>query len=151
MDITISETPVADVLSSGLFAELDAELVRRYPGEPIHGVDPQETRAAGGFFIVARVFSEDAGCGGFRPLDAQVVEIKRMFVRSRFLGRGVAKAILHALEAEARPRGFVRSILETGVRQPEAIALYRSAGYVTIEPFGPYVGSTSSVCLGKAL
>lgn len=61
------------------------------------------------------------------------------------------EGILESLESEARKREFTRSVLETAIRQPEAIALYRSCGYHDIEPFGPYIGSARSVCLGKAL
>jgi hypothetical protein len=59
--------------------------------------------------------------------------------------------VLDALEAEARRRAYVRSVLETGVRQPEAIALYRRAGCSEIEALGPYVGSPLSVRFGKDL
>ena len=80
-----------------------------------------------------------------------MVEIKRMFVLPDCRGRGVARAILAALEAEARRRGYARAILETGNRQTEAIALYHACGYDRIEPFRQYVGSEKSVCFGKNL
>ena len=151
MEIVIAAVDVDDVIASGLVAALDADLMRRYPGEPTNGVEPEEFREAGGYFLLARRGCEAVGCGAFRPIDARTVEIKRMFVDPRCRGRGIARAVLDGLEAEARRRGYVRSILETGVRQPEAIALYRGAGYVAIEPFGPYVGSPLSVCFGKDL
>ena len=74
-----------------------------------------------------------------------------MYVDPRWRGRGIAGAVLDGLEAEARRRGYVRSILETGVRQPEAIAVYLRAGYAEIDAFEPYVGSVLSVCFGKDL
>jgi putative acetyltransferase len=151
MDIEIVEMPVAEVVASGLIAELDAELRQRYPGEPINGIDAGEFQAAGGCFVVARASSEHAGCGAFRPLSASTVEIKRMFVRQKFRRQGTAKAVLQTLEAQAKRRGYTYCVLETAIRQPEALALYRAAGYSEIEPFGPYVGSERSVCLGKAL
>jgi len=101
--------------------------------------------------VLARCASRPVGCGAFRPLDPGTVEIKRLFVVPESRGRGVARAILAALEAEARRRGYTRGVLETGVRQPEAIALYRACGYAEMEAFGPYVGSTQSVCFRKAL
>jgi GNAT superfamily N-acetyltransferase len=151
MTIKIVETPVTEVIASGLIAELDADLERRYPGEPIHGIDADEFQAAGGHFVVARDSLAFGGCGAFRPLDASTVEIKRMFVRPQFRRRRIARAILQALETEAKRRGYTRSVLETAIRQPEAITLYRAAGYAEIEPFGPYVGRERSVCMGKTL
>jgi GNAT superfamily N-acetyltransferase len=149
--ITIVPAEVEKVVASGLLDKLDADLLSRYPGEPVNGVDASEFRAAGGYFVIASCDSQLAGCGAFRPLDAETVEIKRMYVEPRFRGLGIARAVLHAIEAEARRRGYVRSILETGQRMNQAIALYRSCGYADIEPFGIYVGSTRSVCLGKPL
>jgi len=66
-------------------------------------------------------------------------------------GRGVGLAVLHALEAEARRLGIRRLVLETGVRQHEALALYQRVGYSPIPPFGEYLGSPLSLCLGKEL
>jgi GNAT superfamily N-acetyltransferase len=149
--LTVVPASVEEVLLSGLIDQLDADLRERYPGEPINGIDPAEFRAAGGFFVLARDDSRSVGCGAFRPLDSHTIEIKRMFVQPGSRGRGIARSVLAALEMEARQRGFTRSILETAVRQPEAIALYRACGYSEIEAFGPYVGSARSVCFGKAL
>lgn len=151
MTIEVVEMPVTEVIASGLIAELDAELRQRYPGEPINGIDAGEFQAAGGYFVVARASSDYAGCGAFRPLSASTVEIKRMFVRRESRRQGIAQAILHALEAQAKRRGYTHCVLETAIRQPEALALYRAAGYSEIEPFGPYVESERSVCLGKTL
>jgi len=151
MDIEIFEMAVTEVIASGLIAELDAELQQRYPGEPIHGVDAAEFQAAGGYLVVAQASSEYAGCGGFRPLNASTVEIKRMFVRPKYRRQGIARTLLQALEAEAKRCGYTHCVLETAIRLPEAISLYHSAGYSKIEPFGRYVGSERSVCLGKAL
>ena len=61
-----------------------------------------------------------------------------------------AGGLVDALEAEARQLGATRIVLETGVRQPEAIGLYESAGFDRIEPFGEYVGSAFSVCMAKS-
>jgi GNAT superfamily N-acetyltransferase len=150
-NIEIVEMSSAEVIASGLTTELDAELQQRYPGEPVNGIDPSQFQATGGYFVVARAASDYAGCGALRPLDASTVEIKRMFVRPEFRRQGTAWALLRALEAEAKRRGYTRAVLETAIRQPEAIALYRAAGYADIEPFGPYVGSERSVCMGKTL
>lgn len=151
MSITVSAAEVEDVIAAGLIAQLDSELRTRYPGEEVNGIEPTEFQAAGGYFVIGRWDSQVVGCGAFRPYDEATVEIKRVFVDPRFRGRGIARAMLRAVESEARRRGYVRSILETAVRQPEAISLYRSCGYTDIEPFGHYIGSLRSVCLGKSL
>ncbi|WP_437818266.1 GNAT family N-acetyltransferase [Sorangium sp. So ce1078] len=71
--------------------------------------------------------------------------------RERVRGRGVARAVLAALEEEARRLGVTRLVLETGERQPEALALYSRTGFRRIPPFGEYVDSPLSVCLEKLL
>ncbi len=147
----IGAATLDEVLAAGLLRELDAELSARYPDAPFHGIDGFQFSLANGYFVVAQICDEAVGCGAFRPLDTGGVEIKRMFVRPAFRGRGIARAILAALHAEARRRGYISAVLETGQRQPEAIALYESEGYEHIEPFGAYVGSGISVCFRKAL
>lgn len=79
------------------------------------------------------------GCGALRPLEDGVAELKRMYVAPAARGQGTATALLAALEDAARGRGWTTLRLETGPRQPEAVALYIRAGYRPIEAFGPYV------------
>ncbi len=74
-----------------------------------------------------------------------------MYVVPAARGARVGAAILDALEGEARALGVGRLVLETGERQPEALALYRRAGFVAIPRFGEYVGSELSLCMAKAL
>jgi GNAT superfamily N-acetyltransferase len=149
--IKVLTTDVYEVIASGLIAQLDAEIEKRYPGEPINGVDPEEFRTSGGYFVIGYCDSQAVGCGAFRPCDQTTVEIKRMFVKPEFQRRGIARAILGAVEAEALKRGFSRSILETANRQPEAVALYRSSGYEEIPKYGHYIESARSLCFGKML
>ncbi len=74
-----------------------------------------------------------------------------MFVIAEGRGRGLARRILAALEADARAAGRTRMVLETGDRQPEAIALYTSSGYTVCEKFGHYRAYDSSICMAKPL
>ncbi len=76
----------------------------------------------------------DAG-GGLRRLTDDVAEIKRMFVRPAFRSRGVARALLAALEQEARRLGYSATRLDTGPRQEHGMALYRSAGYLDVPAY----------------
>ena len=149
--VVIAAAPAPEIARLGLLGELDRELETRYPGEPTNGVEADGFEAGGGCFLLARLDGEPAGCGAFRPTGPGTVEIKRLFVRAPHRGRGLAGAILVALEDEARRRGFGAAILETGTRQPEAIALYQRHGYRPIDCFGAYAGNPFSVCYGKAL
>jgi GNAT superfamily N-acetyltransferase len=79
------------------------------------------------------------------------VEVKRMFVLAEHRGRGFARAVLAELEATARAAGHDLVVLETGLRQPEAIGLYLSAGYEEIPGFGYYQDAPLSRCFGKRI
>jgi len=106
----------------------------------------------GAMAVVAYAGGEPVGCGCFRETGTEgTVEIKRMYVVDRMRRRGIARAVLGELESWASSLGWRRAVLETGVDQPEAIALYTKAGYVRIANYGPYVGMSESVCMGKEL
>ncbi|WP_069174452.1 GNAT family N-acetyltransferase [Streptomyces griseus] len=92
--------------------------------------------------------SQEQNAEGYSDGDA---EIKRMFVIPEGRGRGLARRILAALEADARAAGRTRMVLETGDRQPEAIALYTSSGYTVCSKFGHYREYESSICMAKRL
>lgn len=91
------------------------------------------------------------GCGAFREIDAKTVEIKRMFVCPDSRGKGIASAILKELEKWASELNYTQTILETGINQPEAIALYKKSGYEITSNYGQYVGVETSVCMKKVL
>ena len=89
------------------------------------------------------------GCGAMKPFGARALEIKRMYTRPDHRGRGVAGTLLKGLENWAVSDSYARCVLETGKRQPEAIALYEKYGYRRIPNFEPYVGVENSVCFEK--
>lgn len=134
-----------------LIEALDAELRARYQTAETHGLSARDLDDPETVFLVARRGSDAIACGAIRRIDAATGEVKRMFVHPGFRGRGLSRQILLALEEEARQKGIVTLRLETGVRQPEAIGLYRSAGYAQIPAFGEYVGDIHSVCYEKSL
>jgi predicted O-methyltransferase YrrM/GNAT superfamily N-acetyltransferase len=134
-----------------LIRALDDDLVRRYPGQPVHGLRDRDADDPRLTFLVAYATGEPVGCGAIRPLEPGVAEVKRMFVRADWRGRGVGRRVLAALEAAALAQGYHTIRLETGVGQPEAIGLYRSAGYARTPAFGDYLGDPVSVCFEKAL
>ncbi|AZQ35357.1 MULTISPECIES: GNAT family N-acetyltransferase [Streptomyces] len=78
-------------------------------------------------------------------------ELKRMYVVESMRGRGLARRVLAALEEDARAAGRTRMVLETGAKQPEAVALYTSSGYEPCEKFGYYRHHELSLCYAKAL
>ncbi|TXN30476.1 GNAT family N-acetyltransferase [Lacisediminihabitans profunda] len=127
------------------------EVSARY-GSPDSEPGPAPTADDMVVFLVAYdAAGEPVGCGGLRPLGPTEGEIKRMFVTVPHRGTGVATALLAALEDEARGRGWLRLLLETGDRQPEAVRFYEREGYSRIPNFGHYAGSPISLCFAKAL
>jgi GNAT superfamily N-acetyltransferase len=134
-----------------LVDEVQEEYVARYGGPDRTPVDGDEFAPPGGAFLVLEVDGQPVGCGGLRRHDERTAEIKRMFVRRSARRRGLARRLLAALEERARAAGYARVILETGVRQPEALALYANAGYRPIAPFGFYRDAPGNRCFGKDL
>ncbi len=90
-----------------------------------------------------------AGCGAFKFFEDGIVEIKRMYVRESFRKKGIASLILKELESWAKELLFSHCILETGKKQPEAIALYKKSGYQVIPNYGQYAQIQNSVCMKK--
>jgi GNAT superfamily N-acetyltransferase len=149
--LVVAPYPADGPEAVALIVELDAEIQRRYPGAPVHGLTPADLRDPDMVFLIGRVDGSPAGCGALRTRGPGVGEVKRMYVRPEFRGRGVARAILTALEREAQHRRVARMLIETGDGQPEAIALYESAGYAPIPPYGEYVGNVVSRCFEKQM
>jgi putative acetyltransferase len=136
-----------------LIAALNAELAALYPepGSTHFKLDAADIAPANGVFLVGYLNTEAVACGAIRRIETGVAEVKRMYVAPDARGRGLSGAMLAALEAQARALGLTRLVLETGTRQPAALALYRRAGFKSIACFGAYVGSDLSVCMAKDL
>lgn len=90
-------------------------------------------------------------CGALREIDSEQVEIKRMFVNPESRKQGIASLILLELEKWAVELSFTKCILETGKKQPEAIALYSKCGYHIIDNYGQYADIVNSICFEKTL
>lgn len=148
--MTFDVTDLDDPTVVELNAELQAEYRRRYGGPDETPLDASQFRAPVGIFLVAKIGEAVVGMGGWRSRDSDA-ELKKMYVRPSYQRRGVARRLLAELEATALAAGRARLVLETGNAQPEALALYRSAGYVEVEKFGYYSHTGSSHCFGKAL
>ncbi|MFF9486891.1 GNAT family N-acetyltransferase [Streptomyces sp. NPDC014676] len=143
-----------------LDAEVQAEYHVRYgDGGDATPMDPADFRPPNGTYLIAYDESgAPVASGGWRAQDANGegnrdgdAELKRMYVIEQMRGRGLARRVLAALEEDARAAGRVRMVLETGTKQPEAIALYTSSGYEPCEKFGYYRFHEESRCYAKAL
>lgn len=140
--------------SRSLIAALNAELSEAYPeaGANHFGLDTSEVATGRGVFLLAMDGDLAVGCGALRLLEDGSGELKRMYVVPALRGRGLGRRLVAALEEEARSFGARRLVLETGVRQETALALYRAMGFRTIPLFGEYcLSPDTSICLGKEL
>ena len=131
-----------------LVRHLDAELAVRDGDD--HAVYAQFNKIAKlKHVVLAYEDSKALGCGAIRELRSGDVEIKRMFVPLESRGKGIATKVLLELENWARELSFTRCVLETGLKQPEAIRLYEKNGYERIPNYGQYIDMGNSVCFGK--
>ena len=136
---------------AALIRQSDVLMNALYPAESNHLVDIEQLARPHVHFFVARENSRALGCGAFVLGDSGEAEMKRVFVDPTARGKGVARAIMAALEREAAMLGVTLMQLETGIRQPEAIALYRKFGYAERGPFGSYRPDPLSLFMEKQL
>jgi GNAT superfamily N-acetyltransferase len=169
-ELVVLDEPYDGASAQRLIDALQAEYLVRYGGPDETPVDPREFAAPDGVFLVGYVDGAPVVMGGLRrhrPADGGAtdgggtdgggtdgggtvqVEIKRMYVVPEARSQGFARRILAILEERAWTLGADRIVLETGQRQPEAIALYESAGYERIDGFGHYRDAPLSVSFAK--
>ncbi|MGX5856407.1 GNAT family N-acetyltransferase [Dyadobacter jiangsuensis] len=101
--------------------------------------------------VVCYENNQPIGCGAIKAFSEEAMEVKRMYVSPDGRKKGIATRVLTELETWANELGYARCVLETGKRQPEAIALYEKNGYQRTENYGQYVGVENSVCFAKVL
>lgn len=146
--ITLTRTDIENTDFKNLVVKLDAYL-RILDGED-HAFYAQHNRSGLiKYVVVAYENDKPVGCGGLKEYADEYMEIKRMYVPAEERGKGMATKILHELEMWAKESGFKKCILETGIRQPEAISLYKKNGYKLIENYGQYKNMENSVCFEK--
>ena len=150
-DVTLGiESPrQADV--ERLLEALDAYQSGLYPPESNHFLDVEALAAPGIRFFVARRNGQALGCGALRIDASGYGELKRMFVSPEARGLKLGRRILDRIEEEARRESLACLRLETGIHQPEALGLYRTAGYVERDAFGEYSSDPLSVFMEKSL
>ncbi|QIX60775.1 GNAT family N-acetyltransferase [Hymenobacter sp. BT18] len=148
--LTLRKTTSADADFQELVALLDQDLAIRDGAE--HAFYAQFNKIdLIQHAVVAYWDDQPVGCGAIKKYDETTAEVKRMFVRPEFRGRGVAGTVLRELEQWAQDLGYTACVLETGKKQPEAIRLYEKSQYARIPNYGQYAGVENSVCLHKAL
>jgi putative acetyltransferase len=148
--ISLKRTTCTDTDFQDLVRQLDKDLWSRYP---------EEHQSYDGFNIITDIDTvivayhegRPVGCGCFKPFDQGGVEIKRMYVQPHLRGRGIAYSVLRELEQWAKELGYRYAVLETAIRQQEAIGLYRKSGYMKMDKYPPYDSMELSVCFRKDL
>jgi len=134
-----------------LIEELEEHLAPFYPATSRHGYSVEKLIKQGVAFFVTRQDGVPAGCGGVQFFGTEYGELKRMFVRPKFRGLGLAKLMLEHLEAYSLEHNISLLRLETGIHQKEAISLYGHMGYKTRPPFGEYINDPLSLFLEKKI
>ncbi|MER7926158.1 MULTISPECIES: GNAT family N-acetyltransferase [unclassified Streptomyces] len=140
--------------------QVQAEYHARYgDGGDATTLDPADFTPPNGVYLIAYDENDSpVATGGWRTQDANDegnedgdAELKRMYVIEQARGLGLARRMLATLEENARAAGRTRMVLETGTKQPEAIALYTSSGYEPCAKFGYYRFHADSRCFAKKL
>jgi putative acetyltransferase len=103
------------------------------------------------YVVLAYENKRPLGCGAIKEYTADTMEIKRMYVLPESRKKGIATKILTELEHWAAELSYTKCVLETGKRQPEAIALYKKNGYVLIPNYGQYAEMDNSLCFEKEI
>jgi putative acetyltransferase len=150
MNVSISREPPDAADAKRLIDELQAVLSPHYPVESRHGYSVEKLIRENVHFFVLRAEGKPAGCGGiqFHP---GFGELKRMFVRHAWHGRGLGHALLEHLARHARENGCGVLRLETGIHQHAAIKLYERSGFRRIAPFPPYAPDPLSIFYEKRI
>lgn len=154
----IRRSSLADPDAASLVEEVQGEYVARYGGRDETPIVTSYFEPPQGAFFIGYRAEDPVATGAWRlRTDIEVdgttaaAEVKRMYVAPRARHQGLARAMLAHLEDTAREAGAEAMVLETGLRQPEAIALYTSCGYVRIPGFGFYKDAPLSRCFGRRL
>ena len=148
--MTTIRTNSDDIDFQELVKELDIELKIRDGEEHVFYAQFNKTDKIK-HVVVAYEGDIPVGCGALKEYSTDTMEVKRMFVRIDKRGNGIASGILRELETWSKELGYIKCVLETGKKQPEAIRLYEKNQYAIIPNYGQYKGVENSVCFEKEL
>jgi len=148
MGIELKRTGSSNADFVELVKHLDAELAIRDGSEHAYYAQFNKVDAIKHVIVT---YSDDraVSCGAIKEFEPDAMEVKRMYTLPEYRGKGIAAAVLNELEKWAAEIGCSRCVLETGMKQPEAIRLYEKSGYLVIPNYGQYVGRENSVCFEK--
>jgi ribosomal protein S18 acetylase RimI-like enzyme len=149
--IELRREPIDGPAATRLIDRVQQEYVARYGGPDTAPVSAGEFAPPHGVFFVAYRDGEPVGCAGLRLVEPGLAEIKRMYVDPAQRKQGIARRLLTELEASAGELRARTIRLETGTEQPEAVALYGSAGYTRIPGYGIHADDPRNVCMAKSL
>lgn len=150
MTVKILQTDSKSLDFIELARMLDEDLVDRY-GELQKQYDQYNKVAYIQTVIIIYMDKNPVACGAFKEYDANTAEIKRIFVKKEHRNQGLAKLLMNTLEDLVKSTGYTCALLETGIKQYEAIRFYKNIGYTVIQNYGPYIGDINSICMEKAL
>lgn len=148
--MTTKRTDSSDIDFQNLVKLLDADLAIRN-GDDHSFYDQFNKIDSIKHCIVIYIDGLPAACGAFKQFSGETVEIKRMYTHPDFRKRGLATAIVQALESWAKESGYAKAVLESSLEQNEALSVYEKSGYCRIPNYGQYVGIDKSVCYQKIL
>ena len=152
LQVLLESTDPRSEEASHLLQQMRSEVVGRYHDVMTVSTPPQiEPLGDGCVFLIARWEGKPVGCAGLRDMGGGAAEVKRMYVAPPFRRRGIARLLLEALERLATQSGYSTLRLETGTRQPEAIALYQAHAFQRIPAYGRHVGDPLSICFEKRI
>jgi len=148
--VELRRTDSSDESFIKLVKLLDAELAQR-DGEEHSFYDQFNKITLISHVVLAFEDGKAIACGAIKEFEPGSMEVKRMFTEPKSRGKGIALLVLDELEHWATELGCSKCVLETGKRQPEAIALYKKAGYSITPNYGQYSNMENSVCMAKKL
>ena len=151
--ITIAHEDPRSPDATRLLSAFVDDVKNRYhlPPADLGEFDPALVSVPKSVFLVARRDGKAVGCGALVPMDEYHVEVKRTFVDREERGVGIATMMLEELERLAREFGYDVMRLETGIKQPESIALYAKAGFYRIPNYPPFENDPSAFCFEKRI
>ena len=150
-ELVVRAVSLDDPTARGLEAAHIAEMHQRYDREGPNPLDAADFEPPAGCFLVGFAGGLAVACGGWRHRTDEIAEVKRMYVVPAARRQGCSRLLLAAIEEDARRAGYVEAWLETGALQPEALGLYRSAGYHSIPPYGEFRADPRSRSFAKSL
>ncbi|MBE8727877.1 GNAT family N-acetyltransferase [Flavobacterium hungaricum] len=138
-----------DKKATAIIDELSENLLMRFGSDGRNSFIDWENDNLKFVFAVAAMDSEIVGCGAIRPIAENTAEIKRMY--AKYSGSKIGKRILDFLESKAKQLNYTNLVLETRLKNEQAILFYKKQGYTVIPNYGKYLNRPEAVCLGKSL